>query len=374
METQYSSIAQLWFFSRGCIQLTISGIRRVSTMASSIPHLRLHLYMIGTLAEYDFLQAHDLTTLEPWQIEYLRERIQTLELEARIRSTLPYDVQRQIHRHTLRDAEPIDITNLANHIAPSYYTDPHAKFDYWRYTPFVYPTDNIHDAVMSSNALEFVEDVLLNPDHMARLHTLNPPKQITFEILIRWDFLPHFIPEVSLPNIDALFDLLGVFNGDVDRIRLEFLFKDITVNYSRDPSTKREIAPNNQGRLRIMRAKMLDLLQTAMAAYRDFFHAPQRITSATAFGLHMNTYRINHPMATNDVLHMRARDWIADHCCDLFDRMWDRYRRRAGFVKYHMLQEFRMGQEYYDRDLDVQEYIQNGMGIPFLPMPKDVYF
>ena len=330
--------------------------------------------MIGTLIEYDSLVAYNLATLNLDQREYLRKRIETLELEARIRSTLPYDVQRQIHRHVLRDSEPIDITRAGNHVAPSYYTDPHAEFDYWRYTPFVYAADNVHDAVNTSNALEFVNDVLLNPDHMARLHTLDPPKQITFEILIRWDFVSNFIPEISLPNIDALFDLLGVLNGDVDRIKLEFLFKDISVNYSRDPNTKKEIAPNNQGNLRIMKAKMLDLLNTAMAAYRDFFHAPHRITSATAFGLHMNTYRINNPMATTDILHLRARDWIADHCCDLFDHMWDRYRRRAGFVKYHMLQEFRMPQMYYDTDLDVQEYIQNGMGIPFLPMPKSVYF
>jgi len=203
---------------------------------------------------------------------------------------------------------------------------------------------------------------------------MDPPKQITFEILIRWDFVPNFLPEISLPNIDALFDLLGVLDGDVDRIRLEFLFKDSRIVYSRDPTTKEEIAPNNHGPLRIMKAKMLDLLQTAMAAYRDFFHAPHRVTSATAFGLHMNTYRITNPMATTDILHMRARDWLADHCCDLFDSMWDTYRRRSGFVKYHMLQAFKMDQVYYDRDLDVQEYIQRGLGIPFLPMPKDVYF
>ena len=330
--------------------------------------------MIGTLIEYDFLVSHNPATLNLEQQEYLRERVETLELEARIRSTLPYDVHRQIHRHVLRDAEPIDITSTVSRVAPSYYTDRHAEFDYWRFTPFVYRTDNVHDSVVSMNALEFVDGVLLNCNHMARFHAMKPLKQITFEILIRWDFVPNFLPEISLPNIDALFDLLGVLDGDVNRIRLEFLFKDSRIVYSRDPTTKEEIAPNNFGPLRIMKAKILDLLQTAMAAYRDFFHAPHRVTSATAFGLHMSTYRITNPMATNDILHMRARDWLADHCCDLFDGMWDTYRRRSGFVKYHMLQAFKMDQVYYDRDLDVQEYIQRGLGIPFLPMPKDVYF
>lgn len=146
-------------------------------MGSNIPDKKHHMQMIGTLQEYEFLTVLDPTTLNSDQQEHLNERINTLELEARIRSSFPYGVKQKIYRHLLADAEPIDITILENHIAPEYYTDPHAEFDYWRLTPFVYATDNIHDAVISMNAHEFVENILLSPTHMARLHTLNPPRE-----------------------------------------------------------------------------------------------------------------------------------------------------------------------------------------------------
>jgi hypothetical protein len=340
---------------------------------ASISDLKHHMQMIGTLEEYEFLSNFSPATLNLEQQEYVRKRLETIEAEARIRSTLPYEVQREIYQHLLRDSEPIDITRRENHVTPDHYTDPHVEFDYWRLTPFVYSTDNVHDAVVSMNALEFVEDVLLNPTHMARFQILNPPKQITFEVLIRWDFLAEFLPEISLANMDSLFDLLHVFDGDVNRIKLKFLFKDSRVDYSRDPSTKREIAPNNEGRLRIMKAKMLDLLQTAMMAYHNVFHAPARISATSGFARQMAVRNILDPNMTDAAKHQIVRNWLGTTCSDLLDNMWSSDPRRAGFVKYHMLRAFEMDQRYYDRDEDVEDYVER-MGIPFLPMHKEAYF
>ncbi|KAH0194767.1 hypothetical protein KCV03_g120, partial [Aureobasidium melanogenum] len=253
-------------------------------MGSNIPDKKHHMQMIGTLQEYEFLTAMDPITLTIDQQEHLNKRISTLELEARVRSTLPHDVKQKIYRHLLADAEPIDITRLENRVAPAYYTDPHAEFDYWRLTPFVYATDNIHDAVTSMNAHEFVRNILLNPTHMARLHTLDPPKQITYEILIRWDFVPMFLPEISLPNVESLFDLLHVLGGHPSRIHLKFLFKDTRVVYDKSPSSKKEVAPDNKGRLRIMKAKILDLFQTAMMEYHRCLSTPSTVSPLHKWG------------------------------------------------------------------------------------------
>jgi hypothetical protein len=224
IEYTHSEGAQLWCPSplsttihhRYCLLRPNHGSKHLGLEASHANH--------WTLDEYEFLTNINPATLNLEQQEYVRKRLETIEVEARIKSTLPYEVQRGIYQHLLRDSEPIDITRRENHVTPEHYTDPHVEFDYWRLTPFVYPTDNVHDAVTSMNALEFVENVLLDPTHMARFQTLNPPKQITFEVLIRWDFLPDFLPEISLANMDSLFDLLHVFDGDVNRIKLKFLF------------------------------------------------------------------------------------------------------------------------------------------------------
>jgi hypothetical protein len=205
-------------------QSIIGTVCYVPTMASNSSDLKHHMQIIGTLEEYEFLTNFNPATLNLEQQDYVRKRLETIEVEAKIRSTLPYEVQREIYQHLLRDSEPLDITRRENHVTPEHYRDPHVEFDYWRLTSFLYPTDNVHDAVTSMNALEFVEDILLNPTHMARFQTLNPPKQITFEVLIRWDLLPDFLPEISLANMDSLFDLLHVFDGNVNRIKLKFLF------------------------------------------------------------------------------------------------------------------------------------------------------
>lgn len=344
------------------------------TMGSNIPDKKHHMDMIGTLQEYEYLMALDPTALNLDQQEYLNERISILELEARIRSTIPYDVKQKIYRYLLVDAEPIDITRLENHVAPAYYTDPHAEFDYWRLTPFVYATDNIHDAVISTNAHEFVENILLNPTHMARLYTLDPPKQITYEILIRWDFVPMFLPEISLPNVESLFDLLHVLGGDPNRIKLKFLFKDIRVVYDRSPFSKKEIAPDNKGRLRIMKAKMLDLLQTAMMEYHHCLSTPTTIAPLHKWDKYMRPQDVMNPDKTDDSKYKKVRIWLADACSELLDRMWDSGSgRRAGFVKWHMLEAFGMDQSYYNQDPNVVLYC-NEPGIPFLPLNKRRFF
>ncbi|KAH0020374.1 hypothetical protein KCU78_g6475, partial [Aureobasidium melanogenum] len=343
-------------------------------MGANIPDKKHHMQMIGTLQEYESLTAMDPTTLTIDQQEHLNKRISTLELEARIRSTLPYDVKQKIYRLLLADAEPIDITRLENRVAPAYYTDPHAEFDYWRLTPFVYATDNIHDAVIPMHAHEFVRNVLLNPSHMARLHTLDPPKQITYEILIRWDFVPMFLPEISLPNVESLFDLLHVLGGHPSRIQLKFLFKDIRVVYDKSPSSKKEIAPDNKGRLRIVKAKILDLFQTAMMEYQRCLSTPSTVSPLHKWGKYMKYQDAMNSDKTDAAKYKKVRVWLADACSELLDRMWDSGSgRRAGFVKYHMLEVFGMDQSYYNQDPDVVLYC-NEPGIPFLPLNKKRFF
>lgn len=339
-------------------------------MASRIPDKKHHMRMIGTLVEYEHLTASDPSNLNYGQRDHVRSRIATLELEARIRSSLPYDVKQKVFRYLLPEAEPIDITRLENHIAPAYYTDPHAEFDYWRLTPRVYATDNIHDAVIAMNAHAFVEIVLLNPAHMARLHALDPPKQITYEILIRWDFVPMFLPEISLPNVESLFDLLHVLGGHPSRIQLKFLFKDIRTSLF----PKKEIAPNNKGRLRIMKAKMLDLLQTAMMEYHRCLKTPSTVSPLQKWGRYMRLDDAIDPDETDATKYKKVRVWLADACSELLDRMWDSGSgRRAGFVKYHMLEAFEMDQAYYNQDPNVVLYC-NEPGIPFLPLNKTRFF
>ncbi|CAD0095606.1 unnamed protein product [Aureobasidium mustum] len=316
----------------------------------------------------------DPASLNYDQQEYLNKRIWVLELEAGIRSTLPGDIKQMIHRHLIPDAEPIDITRPENLVAPAYYTDPHAEFDYWRLTPFVFATDNIHDAVIATNAHRFVDRVLLNPTHMARFDTLDPPKQINYEILIRWDFVPHFLPEISLPNVESLFDLLHVLGGHPNRIRLNFLFKDIRVVYDRSPSSKKEIAPDNKGRLRIMKAKMLDLLQTAMMEYHRCLDTPSTVSRLQKWGRYMKHADATNPAITDADKYKKVRVWMADACSELLDRMWvSGSGRRAGFVKWHMLEAFGRDQSYYNQDPDVMLYV-NEPGIPFLPLNKARFF
>ncbi|CAD0107978.1 unnamed protein product [Aureobasidium uvarum] len=343
-------------------------------MTSSIPDKKHHMRMINTLEEYDFLTAIDPATLEPWQQEYQEERVKELELEAGIRSKLPYEIKKMIYRHLIPDFEPIDITRSENRVAPAYYTDPHAEFDYWRLTPFVYPTDNVYDAVPCMNAQKFVENILLDPNHTARLHTLDPPKQITFEVLIGWDFDPVFLPQISLGNVESLFDFLHVLGGNINHVKLKFMFKDTRVAYDTSPSSKKEIAPDNRGRLRIMKSKILDLLQTAMNRYRALLETPSTVSPMQKWGRYLDFQHATDVTTTDQEKYKQVRVWMADSCSDLLDDMWNSgYGRRAGFIKCHMLEAFRMPQEYYDRDAMVVLYRQN-MGIPCLPLNKSLYF
>jgi hypothetical protein len=109
--------------------------------------MEYHMQMIGTLEEYEILTGLDPATLTVEQQQYLRERIETIEVEARVRSDLPYELQRRVHQNVLRNVEPLDITRPGSRVTPVYSSDPYAERDYWRYRPFFYPTDLIHDFV-----------------------------------------------------------------------------------------------------------------------------------------------------------------------------------------------------------------------------------
>ncbi|KAH0355484.1 hypothetical protein KCU83_g1737, partial [Aureobasidium melanogenum] len=156
---------------------------------------------------------------------------------------------------------------------------------------------------------------------MARFHTLDPPKQITYEILIRWDFVPMFLPEISLPNVESLFDLLHVLGGYPSRIKLKFLFKDIRLVYDRSPSSKKEIAPDNKGRRRIMKAKMLDLLQTAMMEYHRCLSTPSTVSPLQKWEKYMKYQDAMDPEKTDAAKYKRVRVWLADACSELLDPM-----------------------------------------------------
>jgi hypothetical protein len=306
-------------------------------MASTTSDMEYHMQMIGTLEEYEILTGLDPATLTLEQQQYLRERIETIEVEARVRSDLPYELQRRVHQNVLRNAEPLDITRPGSRVTPVYSSDPHAERDYWRYRPFFYPTDLIHAFVggraAQREAHSFVTNVLLNPNHMARFHTLDPPKQVTFEILVCWDFLPDSLPDISNQNFEALFNLLHAFGGDRDRIELKLCFKDFRINNNTDPTTKIEIAPDNQGQLRFMKAKILDLLQAAMKASHDFFHAPDRIVATSLFATSMAVQQILNPTMSDDQKHALVRNWLAPACNVLIDHMWSMHGRKTGLFR-----------------------------------------
>ncbi|CAD0083613.1 unnamed protein product [Aureobasidium vineae] len=209
---------------------------------------------------------------------------------------------------------------------------------------------------------------------MARLHTLNPPKQITFEVLVGWDFDPVFLPQIPLGNVESLFDYLHVLGGNMNHIKLKFMSKDTRTAYDTSPSSKKEIAPDHRGRFRNMKSKILDLLQTAMDRYRACLETPSTVPPMQKWGRYLDFQHATDATTTDQDKYKQVRGWMADTCTDLLDNMWNSgYGRRAGFIKYHMLEAFKMPQEYYDRDAMVVLYRQN-MGIPHLPLDKSLYF
>jgi uncharacterized PurR-regulated membrane protein YhhQ (DUF165 family) len=71
-----------------------------------------------------------------------------------------------------------------------------------------------------------------------------------------------------------------------------------------------------------MKAKMLDLLQTAMMAYHNIFHAPARISAASGLARQMALRNILDPNVTDAVKHQLVRNWLGTTCSDLLDNMW----------------------------------------------------
>jgi hypothetical protein len=98
---------------------------------------------IGTLDEYRTLQATNPSVLSLQQRTSRISRLRAIEAGARVKATLPYEMQREVHRLLLQEGE-LDITRATNAITPAYSSDPHFEFDYLRYTPlFGLPTISV---------------------------------------------------------------------------------------------------------------------------------------------------------------------------------------------------------------------------------------
>jgi hypothetical protein len=87
----------------------------------------------------------------------------------------------------------------------------------------------------------------------------------------------------------------------------------------------------------------------------------------------MALQQILNPTMSDAQNHAIVKDWLAPACNVLIDHVWSMHSRKTGFVKFHMLRAFQMDQVHYDRDEDVEEYCET-MGVPHLPMTKEVYF
>jgi hypothetical protein len=349
-------------------------------MASTIPHLEQQMREIGTSDEYRTLQATDPSVLSLQQRTSRISRLRAIEAGARVRATLPYEMQREVHRRPLQEGE-LDVTRATNAITPAYSSDPHFEFDYWRYTPFVWPTYDIRGNPFNKrNALNFVQNVLLNPNHLARFHAMNPPKQIIFEILVCWDFNTPTTPNFDADALMAMLKLLDVFNGDIDRIKPKLMFKDSRPGYDVSPTSKTEIAPQDSGPLRQMKARALNMLNIIMVEYRNLLQNPASMRNWQRYaqgGAHPMMRIHNGPILTlpDDQKYLKARDWISATATTILDRMWGYSdtnaldRRRIGFIKYEMIRTLNMPQHYYDNDRHVRFYRER-MGIPWLPLDK----
>jgi hypothetical protein len=206
---------------------------------------------------------------------------------------------------------------------------------------------------------------------------MNPPKQIIFEILVCWDFNTPTTPNFDADAIMAMLKLLDVFNGDIDRIKPKLMFKDSRPGYDASPASKTEIAPQDSGPLRHMKARALGMLNIIMVEYRNLLQNPSNWQRYAQGGAHPMMRIHNGPILTlpDDQKYLKARDWIPAIATTILDRMWGYSdtnaidRRRIGFIKYEMIRTLNMPQHYYDNDRHVRFYRER-KGIPWLPLDK----
>ncbi|TIA27630.1 hypothetical protein D6C79_10573 [Aureobasidium pullulans] len=246
-------------------------------MALAAGQKRLSLRLLGLEAEYTVLTA-------------INPAARTYEEDARIKELdflclahgLPSEVKNHVLEYYIPGLEPVDIADPANHSRPTWCTDNEAEFLYWRHTRFIFRTDDLTRTNLDNKinaAQTFIQNILRSTTHSARLFYMQPKKKVIFEIYLKIDLSVGGAAEIDDENLEALWRLLELLNGEMGHLQLKFIWKNDANLNDVSAATKREVAANNSGPFVAIEQNLLTIVLAAARHYTTCMHAPATINS-----------------------------------------------------------------------------------------------
>ncbi|THX45531.1 hypothetical protein D6D08_10387, partial [Aureobasidium pullulans] len=234
-------------------------------MALAAGQKRLSLRLLGLEAEYTVLTA-------------INPAARTYEEDARIKELdflclahgLPSEVKNHVLEYYIPGLEPVDIADPANHSRPTWCTDNEAEFLYWRHTRFIFRTDDLTRTNLDNKinaAQTFIQNILRSTTHSARLFYMQPKKKVIFEIYLKIDLSVGGAAEIDDENLEALWRLLELLNGEMEHLQLKFIWKNDTNPNDISAATKREVATNNSAPFAAIKQNLLAIVLAAARHY-----------------------------------------------------------------------------------------------------------
>ncbi|THW45828.1 hypothetical protein D6D22_03400 [Aureobasidium pullulans] len=259
------------------VERSICSSTKSYKMALPAEQKRLALRLLNLEAEYTVLTAINPAT-------------RTYEEDARIKELdflclahgLPSEVKNNVLEYYIPGLEPVDIADPANHTRPTWCTDNEAEFLYWRHTRFIFRTDDLTRTNLDNKinaAQTFIQNNLRSTTHPARLFYMQPKKKVIFEIYLKIDLSVGGAAEIDDENLEALWRLLELLNGEMGHLQLKFIWKNDTNPNDLSAATKREVATNNSGPFVAIEQNLLTIVLAAARHYTTCMHAPATINS-----------------------------------------------------------------------------------------------
>ena len=298
-------------------------------MALAAGQKRLALRLLNLEAEYTILTAINPAT-------------RTYEEDARIKEldflclahSLPSEVKNNVLEYYIPGLEPVDIADPTNHSRPAWCTDNEAEFLYWRHARFVFRTDNLTRTNLDNKinaAQTFIQNNLRYTTHPARLFYMQPKKKIIFEIYLKIDLSVGGAAEIDDENLEALWRLLELLDGEMEHLQLKFIWKNDTNPNDLSAATKREVAANNSGPFTAIKQNLLAIVLAAARHYTTCMHAPATINPITRWARYLSPMTATDPHTTDAHRFALARDWSNLQVSGQVSRMWTT-RNKRGFV------------------------------------------
>ncbi|CAD0030403.1 unnamed protein product [Aureobasidium pullulans] len=298
-------------------------------MALPAGQKRLALRLLNLEAEYTVLTAINPAT-------------RTYEEDARIRELyflclahgLPSEVKNNVLEYYIPGLEPVDIADPTNHTRPTWCTDDEAEFLYWRHTRFIFRTDDLTRTNLDNKinaAQTLIQNNLCSTAHPARLFYMQPKKKIIFEIYLKIDLSVGGAAEIDDENLEALWRLLELLNGEMEHLQLKFIWKNDTNPNDISAATKREVATNNSAPFAAIKQNLLAIVLAAARHYTTCMHAPATVNPITRWARYLSPMTATDPATTDAHKFAFARDWSTLRVSGQVSRMWTT-RNKRGFV------------------------------------------